>query len=39
MRFDYYELAKILKERRLELGLTIRNVEDLKKRLNFVINL
>ena len=29
MRFDYYELAKILKERRLELGLTIRNVEDL----------
>lgn len=29
MRFDYYKLAKILKERRLELGLTIRNVEDL----------
>ena len=29
MRFDYYELSKILKERSLELGLTIRNVEDL----------
>ncbi len=29
MRFDYYKLAKILKERRLELGLTIRKVEDL----------
>ena len=29
MRFDYYKLAKILKNRRLKLGLTIRNIEDL----------
>ena len=29
MRFDYYKLAKILKDRRNQLKLTIRDIEDL----------